>query len=475
MLDWAMARPAFKTQLFRFVDVFPALDRRRRGGSATSTSTSTASTCRRPSTSASTSPDHVPFGRPDRGPGRPAQHPPHGRAVHRGGHAATRRSTASTPLWREGSAFTVDLLGEKTVVAAEADRYAGAGDRPADRTVRRERGLGPRRPPRARRPRPAARGSTSASSRPRWPRTTSRSPARRARGRPGTAAPDPPAAHATRGAFVHFDMEHYDVKDLTLSLFRDLLSEDEFADLRRRHRDPGLPARQPRRPGRPHRVVGTPSAVPITVRLVKGAYWDTETVHARAAGLAGAGVRGQGRDRRQLRALRPAAARPPRRGARPRSAATTSARSPTPSPTHVTRASPTRATRSRCSTAWPSRCTRPSAASACACGCTPRSASWCPGMAYLVRRLLENTSNESLRAPPLRRGRAPRRAAGRARGRPAAGGDPTGRAPRHRPRRPVRLPSRAGARVAAGLGPRRVRRRRWRRSTPSSVRRRAGR
>ena len=27
-------------------------------------------------------------------------------------------------LWREGSAFTVDVLGEKTVVGAEADRYA---------------------------------------------------------------------------------------------------------------------------------------------------------------------------------------------------------------------------------------------------------------------------------------------------------------------------------------------------------------
>src|SRR4051794_41542687 len=26
MLDWAMARPAFKTQLFRFVDVFPSLE-----------------------------------------------------------------------------------------------------------------------------------------------------------------------------------------------------------------------------------------------------------------------------------------------------------------------------------------------------------------------------------------------------------------------------------------------------------------
>ena len=28
MMDWAMSRPAFKTQLFRFVDVFPALDDR---------------------------------------------------------------------------------------------------------------------------------------------------------------------------------------------------------------------------------------------------------------------------------------------------------------------------------------------------------------------------------------------------------------------------------------------------------------
>ncbi len=30
MMDWAMSRPAFKTQLFRFVDVFPALDGQRR-------------------------------------------------------------------------------------------------------------------------------------------------------------------------------------------------------------------------------------------------------------------------------------------------------------------------------------------------------------------------------------------------------------------------------------------------------------
>ena len=28
-------------------------------------------------------------------------------------------------LWRQGSGFVVDLLGEKTVTDAEADRYAG--------------------------------------------------------------------------------------------------------------------------------------------------------------------------------------------------------------------------------------------------------------------------------------------------------------------------------------------------------------
>src|SRR4029453_16173292 len=32
-----------------------------------------------------------------------------------------------------------------------------------------------------------------------------------------------------RGAFVNVDMEHYDAKDMTLQLFCDLLSEDEFA------------------------------------------------------------------------------------------------------------------------------------------------------------------------------------------------------------------------------------------------------
>src|SRR5581483_3849903 len=65
------------------------------------------------------------------------------------------------------------------------------------------------------------------------------------------------------GAHVHFDMEHYDSKDVTLRLFRELLGEDDLADLV---------------------AFSSQRRTPITVRLVKGAYWDTETVVAQAEG-----------------------------------------------------------------------------------------------------------------------------------------------------------------------------------------------
>jgi RHH-type proline utilization regulon transcriptional repressor/proline dehydrogenase/delta 1-pyrroline-5-carboxylate dehydrogenase len=82
------------------------------------------------------------------------------------------------------------------------------------------------------------------------------------------------------GAFINFDMESYGLKDLTLSLFRSILGEDEFRErpavgialqayLRDCERDlEGLVA-WARREGRP-----------IVVRLVKGAYWDFETILA---------------------------------------------------------------------------------------------------------------------------------------------------------------------------------------------------
>jgi RHH-type transcriptional regulator, proline utilization regulon repressor / proline dehydrogenase / delta 1-pyrroline-5-carboxylate dehydrogenase len=280
LMDWAMRRPAFKTQLFRFVDVFPAM-------------TDVADVARHVDDyfAGKETPwllrwgnaiaDHVPFGQ--RLEARVAR-----RNIER---MARQFIVGETPaeaveglheLWRGGSAFSVDLLGEKTVVSSEADRYAArvvdlvssVADAattwtPNERLERDDLGPLPRVnvsiKPTALAPHyaPLTRDVGLAEAKDRL-----RPILRLAR---------------QRGAFVHFDMEHYDAKALTYEMFRQLLDEDEFADLEagivvqaylRDSRDDlaDIIAWSARRPH------------PVTVRLVKGAYWDAETVHSRAEG-----------------------------------------------------------------------------------------------------------------------------------------------------------------------------------------------
>lgn len=82
------------------------------------------------------------------------------------------------------------------------------------------------------------------------------------------------------GALVNFDMESYKLKDLTLALFKSIFEEPEFRtapavgialqaylrDCERDLRDLVAWARQHQRP--------------LSIRLVKGAYWDYETILA---------------------------------------------------------------------------------------------------------------------------------------------------------------------------------------------------
>ncbi|HVU01398.1 MAG TPA: proline dehydrogenase family protein [Polyangiaceae bacterium] len=86
------------------------------------------------------------------------------------------------------------------------------------------------------------------------------------------------------GAFVHVDMEHYERKDLTLALFQEVLGSPAHAKnpnvgivlqayLRDAERDLVELAGFARRRG-----------TPVWVRLVKGAYWDSETVLAKQRG-----------------------------------------------------------------------------------------------------------------------------------------------------------------------------------------------
>ncbi|HVE94054.1 MAG TPA: proline dehydrogenase family protein [Acidimicrobiales bacterium] len=198
------------------------------------------------------------------------------------GEDAAAAVAAVDRLWRSGSAATVDLLGEKTVTAAEADRYA-------NRVVELLGALATASPTWPHDPLLEADDlgglhRTNLSVKPTalaphlHPLTAEEGLAeakRRLRPILQTAV--------DRGAFVYLDMEHYDVKDLTLRLFRELLDEPGFEKL-----DAGVVVQAYLRDsaadldalcswakGRPR---------PIGIRLVKGAYWDAETIVAEAEG-----------------------------------------------------------------------------------------------------------------------------------------------------------------------------------------------
>ena len=83
-----------------------------------------------------------------------------------------------------------------------------------------------------------------------------------------------------RGVFINFDMEHYGLKDLTLELFKRMLAEPEFADAA--HLGIAMQAYLRDSLGDLRELIAWASQHRrrITVRLVKGAYWDTETLMA---------------------------------------------------------------------------------------------------------------------------------------------------------------------------------------------------
>lgn len=82
------------------------------------------------------------------------------------------------------------------------------------------------------------------------------------------------------GASVHFDMEQYAYKDLTLSILKKLLMEDEF----RSRTDVGMTIqaylRDSQQDTKDLIAWATRRGYPLTIRLVKGAYWDQETIKA---------------------------------------------------------------------------------------------------------------------------------------------------------------------------------------------------
>ncbi len=86
------------------------------------------------------------------------------------------------------------------------------------------------------------------------------------------------------GAFINVDMESYDKKSLTLHIFRTILREPEFLDWT----DVGIVLQCYLRETAADLVAlrdwAAERGTPVWVRLVKGAYWDYETIKAKANG-----------------------------------------------------------------------------------------------------------------------------------------------------------------------------------------------
>jgi RHH-type proline utilization regulon transcriptional repressor/proline dehydrogenase/delta 1-pyrroline-5-carboxylate dehydrogenase len=280
LMEWSLRDPAFKAQLFRFVDVLPALD-------------SAGEVIRhlREYLGESASELH-PVLKAGLGAARLAPALAAG-PVRSQVTAMARQFVAGETVddlmrrFREnaaaGMATTIDLLGEAVLTEAEGDVFLRRNLEVLDSVAKAIAGE------------PPSRGDVGPDGR--------AEPRVNLSVKPSGLSPDAPpedpesaiAALSPRlrtilrraaetGAFVNIDMESYRWKDLTLALFKSILEEPEFrsgpavgiaiqAYLRETEEDLRALIDWARRRGRR-----------IGVRLVKGAYWDTEVVLARQRG-----------------------------------------------------------------------------------------------------------------------------------------------------------------------------------------------
>jgi RHH-type proline utilization regulon transcriptional repressor/proline dehydrogenase/delta 1-pyrroline-5-carboxylate dehydrogenase len=188
-------------------------------------------------------------------------------------------------LWGHGVATSVDLLGEATVTRAEADRYAvrcmeaieaiaSESARWPSRPVLEEDSSGP-----------ICRTNVSVKISALTPLLKPDAPEL---GQQDAAGRLRPLLRRARelGAHVHIDMESLDSREAVLDLVLQVLSEDEFTA----GPSAGLVLQAYLRdsPDQLTQVLDWAQTAerqaPLTVRLVKGAYWDHELVEARQEG-----------------------------------------------------------------------------------------------------------------------------------------------------------------------------------------------
>ncbi len=276
LMEWAMRDDAFRTQLFRFVDAFPTLRGARQIQQHLEDHLSQPGV---------TLPSWLDLGLTAGGllPSVVARTTSHqieamaGRFI--AGEDERDALSRLQTQWERGIAFSIDLLGEACLSLREADdyqqRYLRLIDALADRVG--SWASKPTLEADAWGPIPRANVSIKISAlHPKVDPLDFEGSIARLRER---VEPILQLA-ARRDVFIHFDMEHFALKDLTLALFEDCCERWDFqaglamqAYLRSGDEDARRIADWSRRSGRR-----------VTVRLVKGAYWDQEQIHARQLG-----------------------------------------------------------------------------------------------------------------------------------------------------------------------------------------------
>lgn len=188
-------------------------------------------------------------------------------------------------LWRSGIASTIDLLGEASATAAEADRYR---DRCADAIAvlgEEAQGWPPRGVLEGDSHGAIPRANLSVKVSALTPMLRPEAPERAVEDASARLRPLLRQASSNR-AHLHIDMEAVDSLESTLRLVLELLSSPEFA------RGPSaglvLQAYLRESPAQLDQILEwartSGRSSPPVVRLVKGAYWDSEVAEARQRG-----------------------------------------------------------------------------------------------------------------------------------------------------------------------------------------------
>jgi RHH-type proline utilization regulon transcriptional repressor/proline dehydrogenase/delta 1-pyrroline-5-carboxylate dehydrogenase len=272
VLDWSMQDPRFQVQLFRFVDVFPALRSAAEIHEYLDEYLAASSTVLPPTVALGLKAGQYAKGLLGLGVGQAIRSMA---ATFIAGESPAAALPLLRRLWNAGMAFSVDLLGEASVSPAEAAAYRqrylellatlpqAVAAWPANPRLESDH-LG-------RVPRVNLSLKLSALD----PRVDAIDFAGSAARLQRALRPILESA-AREQVAITFDMEQYALKDLTIDLFERSCAEIEFpaglalqAYLRSAEQDARRVVDWARRAGRQ-----------VSVRLIKGAYWDYEVAHA---------------------------------------------------------------------------------------------------------------------------------------------------------------------------------------------------